>query len=200
MPAIAVVQNEQLGLHNVKPIFTFAAPTKCGNTWFLRAYWRYARMRHALSEPIEFELHRKAAALIHDHGRLDGVPAITVIRHPADWLASMYDTFWRDQVIGLRYPDMDGLSKLQRSTFAAFAGDYLRRCPGTIKRIFDRYRQTSDHICNLDTLTQQLSGLMPRLGAPEFGAMLADFPVQNRREVRSEVPAELRKALEESER
>lgn len=107
--------------------FTFAAPPKAGCRWIHGALKELGPVEHGS---------------LHTPGRVDGKLALSIVRHPVDWLKSYFTNIncpvWHEPVDvflrrsrGEREPDNEGLRR--------FIEKYLAGPPGSVGRMFESY-------------------------------------------------------------
>jgi hypothetical protein len=167
------------------PAFTFAAPPKCGCTWL--------HMALTVSELI---VERKGSTKIHYPGRVPGLPSLTFVRPPQDWLRSYYQNM-QGRTCG--NPHVDVLQSLPWESFPKFVESYLEKLPGQIGRIFQSYE--SDYYVGLDQLPEGLISTLQDLlhvGPFKRGAIL-DEPISNATPAILQWPPDLLKTFMERE-
>lgn len=107
--------------------FLFAAPPRTGISWFLRAA-SFVGLNSDVGHPY-------APFLDAD------ILSVTIVRHPYDWLGSLYFTPPR-QLCGVQ--DIEYIKDLARR--ASRFGEFIRLCschPNLVAGVFDEYRASS---------------------------------------------------------
>jgi len=107
-----------------------AVPPRCGTTWALHA-------AHAAG----LGTHTKTTAHIpFDHqGRTSRQLQVTIVRHPADWLASFWTAIYTGK-IGVPCVDRFSDVAIESKDFTGFILNYVEKCPGTVGSMFEAYR------------------------------------------------------------
>lgn len=136
----------------VTPWFSFAAPPRCGTTWFT---WLLQR------EGVECRGGKQGSDK-HHPGHEDDLPSITIRRNPADWLLSYY--LLDPNRVGV--PEIDLFHTLRRSTASLpeFVDRYVVEHPGKIETMFDLFHST--HTVDLSLMHTIFKYLLPKLGMP----------------------------------
>ncbi len=134
----------------VTPWFSFAAPPRCGTTWFT---WLLQR------EGIEVQGGKNGSDK-HHSGHEDGLPSITIRRNPADWLLSYY--LLNPNRVGV--PEIDLFNTLRHSTasLSEFVVRYILEHPGKIETMFRLFRST--HTVDMCGMCTTFESLLPKLG------------------------------------
>lgn len=115
-------------------LFEFASPPRTGVSWMLEA-----------CKLAGLGVRKKEEAITpwsSSNDRAGGKFRISVVRHPCDWLVSVYSSF-----VDKEYLHSKGVHVLwmmfagfRKGHFDEFVQDYLRQCPGGISRYFNRYQ------------------------------------------------------------
>lgn len=130
--------------------FTFAAPPKCGCTWFLQVIGESG-------VPVP---DKHASTRVHHPGRAGKKPTITFLRPFDDWLRSYYQNM-RYRLVG-RDSLVDSLQSLPWESFDGFCREYFDRMPKRVPQIFAEY--SSDYALDLYKTPDSLLDLFDDLG------------------------------------
>lgn len=139
--------------------FTFAPPARTGSTWFRKALMAVGFEYADRGEVMDV---RGVHHYFHEPWR---AMRVTLVRHPCDWLASMYRACWpaRLEVAS------DALNEIPRSTpFNAFVERVIEEHPGIVGRLYDAYDATVR--LRTDRLSEQFVPFAIELGVPEARA------------------------------
>ncbi len=112
------------------PHFRFGSPPSCGNTW----------LKTVLPKVGNFQLLENPGGSQHAYDDDDGSPRVTTVRHPVNWLLSIYKNYKTKKVGGQNV--MDNLLKFTDGgggKFEHFIRDTCRFLPGYVGYIFSVY-------------------------------------------------------------
>lgn len=179
-------------------MFEFAAPPRTGIHWFVRA------CQEANLEMFP-DSHSVSASYLPWEGQAKkDTIRLSLVRHPCDWLRSVFDTFQavRQGVLqenaglyGLRCYGFDGLSE---DNFDEFVVQYLERRSGGIGRIFDSYQ--ADTRMRLEDMPWAFIELLESLGVEKKSLdRVYNLPPQARAPSRSEWQPDLKQQVLKSE-
>lgn len=135
--------------------FSYAAPPRTGTAWF----------HHCL---VMAELTTETRDKVHQIPPADPRFNVTVVRHPADWLISYYESL-RGGLIGI--PQVDRFAQLvtdavDEKDFAVMVAD---RMPGAVGEMFAAYR--TDTVLRLEDMPWAAVELFKMFGVDATGLM-----------------------------
>jgi len=147
-------------------MFEFAAPPRTGVQWFVQACQGVGLMIFPDMSSVETSFYIPWTK--HSTSRRDLI-RVSLVRHPCDWLRSIYDAFQSD----LRLPYLTNRiivrlgTELPRDDFGKYVTGYLAKMPGEITRIFDSYKV--DTRLRLEDMPWALVELLESLGVEQKG-------------------------------
>lgn len=106
-------------------LFDFATAPRTGSTWFIKA-----AEEAGLGTGSKFSVHTPM------EGKSRQKLAVSLVRHPCEWLRSYYDAIFPGK-IGV--DAVDQLADLTATTFEQFVDRYLKHVPGQVGKIFQAY-------------------------------------------------------------
>lgn len=148
------------------PRFTFAAPPRCGNAWFLGACAIAGFGEHGTA---------KAHVLTRPTGKL----GVTLVRHPYDFLTSYYAEL-RGGHTGVS--SLDRLARTAKSSagFLNFCETYLDEHAGTVSEMFGYY--SADIVLRLEDQPWATVTFLQSLGVKQDRIeQVRALPAKNRR-------------------
>lgn len=152
-------------------LLTFASPPKTG------CVWTAAALSAVGLKPMDWHGPHDP----HTPCQLDDLPSVTTRRDPVRWLASWY----RYSARRFHHPGIPEYSEMNETldhhSLRSFARSYLKQMPGTISRIFDRYR--SDYTMCLECQPRDLIRILRMVGLkfdPEILRSLRPLNVSKR--------------------
>jgi len=145
-------------------MFEFAAPPRTGVHWVVRACREAGLMLFPNNGSV-------AASLLPWPEQADtsskGMLRVSLVRHPCDWLRSVYDIYRLALYLG--NPELTSLVQklVIRSgcDFDQFVSDYLETKPGEISRIFNSYK--ADSRMRLEDMPWALVELLESFGVKQ---------------------------------
>lgn len=119
-------------------MFGFATPPRTGVYWFV----------HACREAELMLIPNKQAVLCSLYPwqeRSENILRVSLVRHPCDWLRSVYDTICGRDIptTGIVVLAKHGFISLPRTSFEQFVTQYLEVLPGKITELQDSYKADS---------------------------------------------------------
>ena len=181
-------------------MFEFAAPPRTGVHWFVQA----CREAGLLLLPDEGSV-TASFCLWSEQSKDDKSELrVTLVRHPCDWLRSVFDAFWAGlqfDNVGLKCLWSQQFVNLPKNDFDSFTTSYLETMPGEIGRIFDSCK--ADTRLRLEDMPWALVELLESLGVEQKALdRVIALPPQAKSPflyARSKWRPELRRRLLESE-
>lgn len=135
----------------------FVLVPKTAGTWCHKALFEQGLVRGVLHSPENYP-HPSTAQV---KNALGGVFAFCFVRHPVSWLRSFWAAGVASQGLGverIRFAPSPWheLSACHASTLQEFVGNYLKRCPGAVSRLIERYTVGADFIGRYENLHADL--------------------------------------------
>jgi len=187
-------------------MFEFAAPPRTGVHWFVEACTK-AGLETLFSNPGTNNIHLVTTSFTSWYGQRQvekNTLRISLVRHPCDWLRSMFDAWQNKQdtlireYMGYCCFHYRGFVKPPDSDFNKFVTRHLERRSGEIGRIFDSYR--ADIRLRLEDMPWALIELLESLGIEQNKLnQIVDLPPQSKTASRSTWQSNLRQQVLESE-
>lgn len=174
-------------------MFEFAAPPRTGVSWFVRA------CREAGLEMFPDEHSISASFLSWKEQAAKDILRVSLIRHPCDWLRSVFDSFdvLRENV-GLKRFRYHEFADSPYGSFDEFVVQYLETKSGLIGQIFDSYQANTR--MRLEDMPWALVELLESFGVKQKSLdRVANLPPQAGVLSRSEWRSDLRQQVMESE-
>jgi len=141
-------------------MFEFAAPPRTGVSWFIQA------CREAGLEIFLNEHSVSTSFLPWKEQAAKDVLRVSLVRHPCDWLRSVFDSFNVEREnVGLKHFLHREFYGSPHESFDKFVSWYLETKSGLISRIFDSYQ--ADNRMRLEDMPWALVELLESFGVDQ---------------------------------
>ena len=174
-------------------MFEFATPPRTGVSWFVRA------CREAGLEMFPDEYSISASFLPWKEQTAKDILRVSLIRHPCDWLRSVFDSFNVEREnAGLKRFRYHEFADSPYGSFDEFVVQYLETKSGLIGQIFDSYQ--ADTRMRLEDMPWALVELLESFGVKQKSLdRVIDLPPREKSQSCSRWRSDLRQRVMESE-
>ena len=180
-------------------MFEFASPPRTGVHWFVQSCREAGLLLFPDISSVKSSFYLWPEQVERDKDTL----RVSLVRHPCDWLRSVFDAFRlgfnsESKNVGSKYlwPRFVELPKKQG--FDKFVVRYLEAMPGEITRIFDSYK--ADSRIRLEDMPWALVDLLESFGIEQKGLdRVIALPPQAKASMRSKWRPDLRQRVLDAE-